>query len=338
MNKRALTFDDIQILPKYSEINSRSTIDTSSILAGDIHLKMPFVSAPMDTVTGSEMCLAMANKGGFGILHRFGDSYKLMKETARLFVDNEMGLNFGVSIGVNESEEELDKLLCHEYSPRVVLIDIAHGHCSKMKDRLRLIKSKYIDKLVIAGNVCTSDGAMFLQDNGADAVRCGIGNGSVCSTRENTGIGVPQLSAIENCVRGLNIPLIADGGIRKGADVVKALAFGADTVMLGGLLAGTKESPGECFFLDGISRKKYRGSASRSCKVDNALEDKNVEGVEIMVPYKGIIDSVLDPLMDGLRSGMSYLGARDISNMRDLSFVEVTVSGVVEASTHGVMI
>jgi IMP dehydrogenase len=229
---------------------------------------------------------------------------------------------------------------------KIICIDVAHGHHIKVKQRIRYIKSFNSDSIVMAGNICTLAGAEYLAEAGADVIKVGIGNGSLCTTRLAAGCGLPQLTAIAS-VAGVkkkypDVSVVADGGIKTPGDVVKALAAGADAVMIGNLLAGTKAAPGEVVTLGSFQKpsiyKHYRGSASMACKIQNGQDAKFIEGTTSLVPYRGKVESVLQPISDGLRSGMSYVGAKNLVELRNRAvFAEVTSHGYVEGTPHGVI-
>jgi IMP dehydrogenase len=261
-------------------------------------------------------------------------------------------LRVGAAVGVGEGTEERVELLL-EASVDVLVVDTAHGHSQGVLDRVRWIKRKFPGAQVIAGNIATAAAAKALADQGADGVKVGIGPGSICTTRIVAGVGVPQITAINNIaigLKGTDIPMIADGGIRYSGDIAKAISAGADSVMLGGLFAGTEEAPGEIELFQGRSYKSYRGmgslgamqqgSSDRYFQDDEDSADKLVpEGVEGRVPYKGSVVQVMQQLMGGLRSAMGYLGCATIREVRDRAeFVEITSAGVRESHVHDVQI
>lgn len=345
MFKEALTYDDIQIIPKYSEIRSRTHCNIQTRFTKNFNILKPYCSAPMDTVTGSKMAIRMSELGGVGCIHRFMN----IEEQAKIV--SEVVLECGVSnmntdtpicaaIGVKDSIVRLKKLV--EAGANVILIDVAHGNTILVKETITYIKKNYPSIDVIAGNVATADGARNLCRWGADAVRVGIGSGALCETRNRTAIGVPQVTAIIDCIKvcdEYNVPVIADGGIRMIGDVAKALALGSDSVMFGSILSGTKESPGKIEKTGQWPNeqlvKRYRGSASLQAKIDNNLEEKNVEGASVIVKYKGKIKRLIEDIDDGLKSSMSYLGANNLSEFRTKAdFVKITQNGVIEAGPH----
>jgi IMP dehydrogenase len=261
-------------------------------------------------------------------------------------------LRVGAAVGVGEGTDERVELLV-EAGVDVLVVDTAHGHSQGVLDRVRWIKRKFPGAQVIGGNIATAAAAKALVDQGADGVKVGIGPGSICTTRIVAGVGVPQITAINNVATGLkgtDIPMIADGGIRYSGDIAKAISAGADSVMLGGLFAGTEEAPGEIELFQGRSYKSYRGmgslgamqqgSSDRYFQDDEDSADKLVpEGVEGRVPYKGSVVQVMHQLMGGLRSAMGYLGCSTIREIRDRAeFVEITSAGVRESHVHDVQI
>lgn len=331
------TFDDVLIRPGYSEIDSRADIDLSSSFLG-VDMGIPIISANMDFVTGAEMLTAMRVNGGLGILHRFGDWDDQLKWDV---IDSEQSDGVvAFSVGTREPGEsiyrinEVQKRLTKD-TPRIVCVDVAHGHHRKVIDLVKQIKDQFPEFSVIAGNVATAEGTVDLIAAGADAIKVGIGPGSVCTTRTVTGVGVPQLSAIIEShteARRFNIPIIADGGIRSAGDIVKALAAGASVVMLGSLLAGTDEAPGEVIN-DGRGRsvKRYQGQSIFG--TNDALYTR--EGVSGYVDTKGPVSNVLKQLMGGLRSGMSYVGATNLNELRDKTeFIRVSHATGLESSTR----
>ncbi len=351
---RSLTYDDVQIIPQYSEILSRSAIKTQSRFTRNFNIDLPIVSAPMNTVTESEMSVALWELGGVGILHRFmsmeaqAEEVKKVKAAIAKQLAQKNGegqaqmatIPIAACTGATGDFLERAEALAAA-GANVILIDIAHGHHVLMKKAIAAIKSA-LSVDVIAGNVATSRGAMDLVDWGADAIRVGIGNGSLCETRIRTGVGVPQVTALLQCIAATansNIPIIADGGVQLIGDVCKAMGLGASSVMIGSLLSGTKESPGM------ISKvgvwpneklyKKYQGSASLSAKTERGDAGKHVEGNSKLVPYKGKTKRIIGDIKDGMRSSMSYVGAVNMSEFwRKAQFTVVTQSGIREAYPH----
>ena len=474
IEEQALTFDDVLLLPDYSEVLPQDT-DLSTKLTRAIDLKIPVVSAAMDTVTESKMSIALAELGGIGIIHKnmpileqakevnsvkkfesgivrepitispdktVGELIRLTQEfnisgmpvvknenlvgivTSRDFrnvldstlavsnimtpkeklitatekesldvikdllyknriekillvdknfslkglvtlkdinktkdfplatKDGEGRLMVGAAVGNGqETEERIDALV--NAGVNVLVVDSAHGHSKGIIERVEAIKKDYPELQLIAGNVATGAGALKLVEAGADAIKVGIGPGSICTTRIVTGVGVPQISAIANVVSALkdkDVPVIADGGIRFSGDIAKAIAAGANSIMLGSILAGTEEAPGEVELYQGRSYKSYRGmgsvgamsgesnSGDRYFQENVSTSEKLVpEGVEGRVPYKGSVEGTLHQMLGGLRQSMGYTGNKDIESMRTKTkFVKITASGINESHVHDV--
>ena len=474
IEEQALTFDDVLLLPDYSEVLPQDT-DLSTKLTRSIDLKIPVVSAAMDTVTESKMSIALAELGGIGIIHKnmpiieqakevnsvkkfesgivrepitispdktVGELIRLTQEykisgmpvvenenlvgivTSRDFrnvldstlavsnimtpkeklvtatekesldvikdllyknriekillvdknfslkglvtlkdinktkdfplatKDGEGRLMVGAAVGNGEeTEERIDALV--NAGVNVLVIDSAHGHSKGIIERVELIKKDYPELQLIAGNVATGAGALKLVEAGADAIKVGIGPGSICTTRIVTGVGVPQISAVANVVSVLkehDVPVIADGGIRFSGDIAKAIAAGANSIMLGSILAGTEEAPGEVELYQGRSYKSYRGmgsvgamsgesnSGDRYFQENVSTSEKLVpEGIEGRVPYKGSVETTLHQMLGGLQQSMGYTGNKDIESMRTKTkFVKITASGINESHVHDV--
>ena len=464
--KTALTYDDVLLVPKKSSITSRQDVNTSTKLTSNIDLKIPLVSANMDTVTESSMAIAMSLAGGIGIIHSFCDIETQVKEVSKVkrkqniiiykpftvspdntlrevrekikehnctsflvtkdnnkllgiitnrditfikddeklvkdlmtpkgklitapydinteqakeilknnkieklpLVDNDFnikGLITSADIitnynNVNASKDKKGRLLVgaaigvrQDFLERaqalisaevdVLVIDIAHGHSLNALNAIKQIKEEFPNTELIAGNIATAQGAKDLIEAGANAVKVGIGPGSICTTRITTGFGVPQLSAIINIsptCKKYNIPLIADGGIRNPSDIVKALAAGANTIMIGGQFAGTKESPGPTINYKGRQYKISRGMASLSAALSrpDAKEKINQitpEGIEARVPYIGPVKNIITQYVGGLRSGMSYGNAKNIKELNESAeFIRITSGGIKESNSH----
>ncbi|MDR0234466.1 MAG: IMP dehydrogenase, partial [Zoogloeaceae bacterium] len=473
--EKALTFDDVLLVPNHSDILPRD-VNLSTRLTRNISLRIPLVSAAMDTVTEGRLAIALAQGGGIGIIHknmpagmqasevakvkrhesgilkdpitvtpdmRISDVLALSRQhrisgfpvigadgqiagivtnrdlrfetrinepvktimtprerlvtvkegtsieeaktllhehrLERVLVINdafqlrglitvkditkaterpdaskdEAGrLRVGAAVGVGAGTEERVGMLA-EAGVDVVVVDTAHGHSQGVLDRVKWVKQNFPELEVVGGNIATAEAARALLDVGADAVKVGIGPGSICTTRIVAGVGVPQVTAIHNVAEALKntgVPMIADGGVRYSGDIAKAIAAGADTVMLGGLFAGTEEAPGEVELFQGRSYKSYRGmgslgamqagSADRYFQDGAANIDKFVpEGIEGRVPYKGSVFAVIHQLIGGLRSSMGYLGCASIAEMHlRAAFVEITAAGVRESHVHDVQI
>lgn len=332
---KGLTFDDVLIVPSRSDVRSRRDPSLSSRLTRTRNIEIPILSANMDTVTEHDMAIAMHELGGIGILHRF---MTIEQQVEQLELVKAAGAKIlSASVGVTEDERSRAKALISA-GVQVLTIDIAHGHSVQMLEMLRWIKQQAPKVEVIAGNLATPEAAEELIEAGADALKVGIGPGSMCTTRIITGCGVPQLTAIALCAeiaQKAGVPVIADGGLRTSGDIVKAFAAGADTVMLGGMLAGTIETPGEIKH----GRKHYRGMASRSAQDSwrgGVPEGMAPEGESTSVNVKGHVKDVLLEIAGGLRSGMSYINATSVKDIRDKArFIEMSSSGISESRAHG---
>lgn len=333
---RALTYDDVLIVPQKSDVRSRRHPDLSSKLTKKLKIDKPFISSNMDTITESPMAIAMAKQGGLGILHRF---MPITDQVAHVEKLKESGAALiAASIGVNQDFKDRAKALV-DSGVNLITIDIAHGHSVSMFETLQWLKSTYPDVEVIAGNVATPQATRDLIEAGADAIKVGIGPGSMCTTRVITGCGVPQLTAVAICAevaKEMGVPVIADGGVKTSGDVVKAFAAGADTVMLGSILAGTLETPGPIRH----GKKEYRGMASKAAQVSwrgEVPEGMAPEGEATYVAIKGHVDDVINELSGGLRSGMTYISATQVSEICEKSqFMEMTSMGLLESRAHGV--
>lgn len=348
--KEAFTFDDLSLVPRYSSIRSRKDPDVSTTL-GKIALKIPIISSPMSTVTAADMAETMAIAGGVGIIHRYmsiDDHVASAKATIGRVGDYRRD-KIMCAIGANGDSMDRARALW-DAGIRGFCIDVANGHSVHCIETVARIRDGFPGAHIMAGNVCTSEGVRYLAQAGANSIRVGIGGGSMCKTRVVTGHGVPQLSAIEECAniddgygvfkKDKNVSIIADGGIRSAGDIVKALAIGADSVMLGGLLAGTSDTPGEEHVYGGQLCKHYSGMASEMARESYFNKEKTSyvpEGESTRVPYKGSTIEVVDALVAGLRVGMSYSGARTLEELnKKASWTRVTANGAVEGTPHGV--
>ncbi len=398
--KKALTYDDVNITPKYSDIEHRGEINISTKFTKNTKLTIPIVSSPMDTVTEYDMALEMMEWGGVGVLHRFNTIEEQSKMMNRLHKEWDSYFDIRKNMGGDDEERTLEKEwqewrdnysrsnpptkedwddlkerfwwadsairdekiwsrrpLCAavgvtgDYLERaqelvkngcnVLLIDVAHGHHKLVGDAIEEIKTKLSGVEIVAGSVATGEACEYLCEKGADSIRVGIGNGSLCETRIRTGVGIPQVSALIDCVvvaDTFDTPIIADGGVRTIGDVCKGLACGADSIMLGSLLSGTKETPGE---IEKVGKwpneqlyKKYRGSASLDSKKSRG-DDKNVEGNHKVIPYKGKLHRILYDIKDGIRSSFSYVGANNMVEYHSkVELIEVTRAGNIEGEAH----
>jgi IMP dehydrogenase len=335
--KEGLTYNDVLLEPQYSDIRSRSEVNIGSALDGPyayVPLALPIIASPMDTVSEEEMGVAMWQEGGLAVIHRYNTIDRQIEIMDHIIVLCQA--NAAAAIGTSGDYLERATAL-YDVGTRILCVDVAHGHHILMKEALHELRDCFDDSVhIMAGNVATLEGYNDLVDWGADSVRCNIGGGSICSTRVQTGHGVPGLQTIIDCARSdRNAPIIADGGIRNSGDIVKALAAGADFVMLGSLLSGTDEAPGDVINTHEGKFKSYRGMASKDAQVEWRGRTASLEGVATTVPCKGPVEDVLEDLERGIRSGFSYSGARSIKELQAKAhFVSQTASGQIESSTH----
>ncbi len=331
-----LTFDDVLLVPERSDVRSRRDPLLKTKLTKSIELDIPLIAANMDTITETDMALAMDREGGLGILHRF---MSIEDQVSQVQLLKEKGLkNISASVGVGEEAKNRCANVVSA-GANIITVDIAHGHNVQMSEMVQWIKNEFNGVQIIAGNIATPSACIDLIEAGADALKVGIGPGSMCTTRIITGCGVPQLTAVALCAEAAQsrgIPLIADGGIKTSGDIVKALAAGADAVMLGSLLAGTFETPGEIK----KGKKHYRGMASKSAQVSwrgELPKGMAAEGEATQVAVKGRVQDVVLELTGGIRSGMSYLNAESIHEIRDnAQFMEMSPLGIMESRAHGI--
>lgn len=338
----ALAFDDVLLKPKCSDIVSRSEVDLSSELSKDFNLTLPVISAPMDTVTEFQMALVMSELGGLGIIHRYNT---IPEQVKQLHLTSYRG---GCAIGTNgDSIERATELV--NAGCKLLCIDVAHGHHISVFKTISELRKKFPDIHIMAGNVATWNGARDLAAHGADSIKIGIGGGSICSTRTMTGHGVPTFQAILDCSDVKddfpNVKFIADGGIKTPGDIVKSLAAGADFVMLGSMLAGTYESPGNIieetpFYAipsNYVAKKYkiYRGMASKESQIAWRGKVSSLEGISTRIPLKGTVKEVLENIKVNVASGLSYSGARNLQELRArATFIKQTHAGYIESSTH----
>ncbi len=333
----AVTYDDVLLVPQYSDITTRAQVDLGTSLEPNMHITLPVVSSPMDTITGSSMAATMFKMGGFGVIHRY-NTVEEQASLVRTAVKNGAFL-VGAAVGVTgdflERTKELVGAGCS-----VICIDVAHGHHILMKEALDSIQSWVPDYVhVMAGNVATREGFDALAEWGADSVRCNVGGGSICTTRVQTGHGVPGLHTILDCSESQyagEVLIIADGGIRSSGDAAKALAAGADLVMVGSLLSGTDETPGSTFTDDnGILRKNFRGMASKEAQNDWRGKFSSIEGVSTTVPCRGPVAEILYELDQGIRSALSYTGVDNLKDFRaQAKFIKQSASSRAESAAH----
>lgn len=343
--EEALSFDDVLLVPCESDVLPNDT-DTSIQLHSSINLKIPIMSAAMDTVTESSMAIRLAELGGLGVIHK-NNTVDFQANEVRRVKDWNSGLSVAAAVGV-DWEERTDALINAGVS--LICIDTAHGHSKGVRDSVVGMRKKYPNFPIMAGNVVTCEATVNLAEAGADIIKVGVGPSGICTTRVVAGVGVPQFSAIIDCVNsdcGRDIKIIADGGIRHSGDITKAIGAGADAVMIGMLFAGTESSPSK--YSEDMKHKSYRGMGSIGAMVKGSKDryfqsgvesDKLVpEGVEAEVPYVGSLNGVVYQLVGGLRSGMGYVGARTIGDLQARSkFVKITSAGLTESHVHNVVV
>lgn len=361
--KKGLTFDDVLLIPAESHVLPNE-VDLSTQLADNIKLNIPLISAGMDTVTEGAMAIAMALQGGLGVVHKNMSIQAQASEVANVksvvvpsnatkaAVDDQNRLLCAAAVGVtSDTFERAEALL--EAGADAIVIDTAHGHSAGVLRKIKEFREHFPKQTLIAGNVATGDATRALFDAGVDVVKVGIGPGSICTTRIVAGVGVPQITAIydaASAAREYHKPIIADGGIKYSGDVVKALAAGGNAVMLGSMLSGTTEAPGDIFEDNGKKYKRYRGMGSVGAMAQahgssdryfqggvNEANKLVPEGVEARVEYKGDVSDVVFQIDGGLRSGMGYCGTANISELIEKTqFVQITNAGLRESHPHDV--
>lgn len=359
--QEAYTFDDLLLVPAKSEVVPKD-VSLKARLTDSISLNAPIISAAMDTVTEDKMALHMARLGGLGFIHknmtideqaqmvRNVKAYKVTEADPEANVDKSGQLVVGAAVGVSLDTLDRVKALV-DAGVDIITVDSAHGHSKGVIDSVRSIRDVYPDLDIVGGNIVTAHGAIDLIEAGANVLKVGVGPGSICTTRVVSGVGAPQLTAINDIyqvAKEHNVGVIADGGIKLSGDIVKAIAAGADCVMLGGLLAGTEESPGDIIEVYGKRVKNYvgmgslsamqRGSSDRYFQGGvNELKKLVPEGIEATVPFKGSIEDVIYQMLGGLRSGMGYCGCESIDAMKECAqFVKITGAGLKESHPHDV--
>ena len=344
--KESLTFDDVLLLPRYSNVLPSDT-NISLNLTKKITLKAPFLSSAMDTVTESRMAIAIAKSGGLGIIHR---NLSIKEQTKEIIKVKSKNLLVGAAVGTNKEDLLRSKSLI-DNGCDLIVVDTAHGHSEKVLKILSKLKKINGKIPICVGNIATGEAAKKLYNSGADIIKVGIGPGSICTTRMVAGIGVPQISAVMNVKKALkkkNVKIISDGGIKFSGDIAKALAAGADAIMMGSIFAGTDESPGKKFKYKGKLYKQYRGmgsigamsSGSANRYFQKNFKDKSKfvpEGVEGRVIYKGSVSKIIYQLKGGLRSSMGYIGAKNLNKIiKNAEFIKITKAGFYESMVHSV--
>ena len=336
--KEGITFDDVLLVPSYSEVLPKD-VSLKTRFSKHIELELPFASAAMDTVTEAGMAIAMAKAGGIGVIHKNMPVDRQADEVRKV---KAAGYKVAAASGITKDALERVKLLVDAGADAIVL-DSAHGHSKGVIDALKAVKASFPGVDVVVGNIATAQAARDLISAGADALKVGIGPGSICTTRIVAGVGMPQLTAIADVAQVAgDVPVIADGGLRYSGDIVKALAAGASCVMCGSMFAGTEEAPGDV--VDGM--KCYRGMGSIDAMQQGSADryfqnggGKLVpEGVVAKVPFKGSVADVLFQLAGGLRSGMGYTGSADIPSLWNAKFVKISPATVRENHPHDVTI
>ena len=335
---KSVSYDDVLLVPQYSDIRSRSDIDISIDLGKGLRLGLPVISSPMDTVSEAEMAVAMSAHGGVAIVHRYNTAEKQARMISIALEKNrDENMLIGAAIGITDDFLNRAAIL-KAIGTDFVCVDVAHGHHVLMEEALKTLRYKFGDDMhIMAGNVATLEGINDLADWGADSVRCNIGGGSICSTRIQTGHGMPGLQTIFECAKtDRDVKIIADGGIKNSGDIVKALAAGADAVMCGSLFAGTNEAPGKVIEdKDGNRWKLYRGMASKEAQIGWRGKYSSHEGISTTIPYRGPVSKILEDIERGIRSGFSYSGAKDLATLHaKAQFIEQTTSGLSESRTH----
>ena len=339
MFREALAYDDVLMVPQYSDIESRKEVTIGNWLdeSRGLWFDLPIISAPMDTVCEEQMAITLGKMGGLGIVHRY-NTIQRQREIADI-INEEIGpFIFGCAIGITGDYLERAEALV-EGGVKILCLDVAHGDHILMKKALITLREKLGNgPHLMAGNVATLDGVSNLAHWGANSIRVGIGGGSICSTRIQTGHGIPSLDSIIECAgTPYDVAIIADGGIRNSGDIVKALGARADFCMLGSVLAGTSKSPGEVFISarSGEATKVYRGMASKDAQMDWRGKVSSLEGISTTIPYKGETSDIINQLENGIRSGFSYSGARTITELwSKAKFVRQTSAGTRESDTH----
>jgi len=344
--KEALTFDDVLLIPRYSSVLPSET-NLNIDLGYNLKLKIPFLSSAMDTVTESTMAIAMAQKGGLGIIHR---NLSIDEQSREIKKVKKKNLLVGAAVGTNNEDLIRTKSII-DAGVDLIVIDTAHGHSEKVIEILAKIKKINSKVPICVGNIASGEAALKLYNEGADILKVGIGPGSICTTRMIAGIGVPQITAVlevKKSMKNKKIKIISDGGIKFSGDIVKGIAAGADVIMMGSIFAGTEESPGKKFKYKNKFYKSYRGMGSigaMSAGSSNRYFQKNhkdkskfvPEGVEARIVFKGSVDKILYQLQGGLRSSMGYIGAKTIAKIqKKAKFVKITKAGFYESMVHSV--
>ena len=322
--EKGFDFDDLLLIPRASLVSSRTDVDLTTRLGDNLVLRIPIIASPMKGIISKEIIIGLAKFGGIGIMHRF---YSTRGEWARDMdaIYKDIGCDFGVSFSLSDYDKYIDKII-DEYNPKIICLDVANGYLDNVMDATRYIKAKIIEKnshaLLMVGNVVDLEGAHVLYLNGADLIRVGIGSGQLCSTRNNTGVGYPQLSAINNCrPTGGKWKVVADGGIRNSGDAVKAFAMGADAIMIGSLF-------GKCF--ESANNGLVYGMASRKLQEEYYHSIKSVEGIEKKLEPNILLKDFLNEFLFNIKSACTYLNAYSLHNLSDNAYWVETGKGTIK--------
>ena len=338
LENTALGLDDVLLVPQYSPIRSRLDVDISTRLTKSIKVGIPISSAAMDTVTETELAIALSKQGGVGFLHRFADDAYIINMIKDIKLVGQIAVP---SVGIRDDIVKWVGTLL-EYGADAISIDIAHGYSVDVLKMLALLKGYYPEAQFIAGNVCTAEATEKLIEAGADAIKCGIGGGHACKTRVVTGCGVPNFTALCDCVSAAkphDTPVIMDGGVKNSGDVVKSLAAGASMCMMGYLFSRTFEAPGPVQRIDGVTYKAYRGMASEEAQrifKGGMKQGTAAEGESMLVPIDGTVERIVEELCGGIRSGLTYCGASTIVEMQERAvFTRISSIAVTESKPFG---
>jgi IMP dehydrogenase len=337
---KGYSFDDVLIVPKYNKIVSRRDVSFKTKVTKNYQLDIPILVANMDTACESKMAIAIGRLGGLGVIHRFMTIEEQVKEIKKV---KQHKLISAAAIGVKDYQDRAKHL--NKAGINILVLDVAHGHSKRTGKTLDYLKKEYPHIDIMVGNVATKDAAEYFISKKADAIKIGIGPGSMCTTRIMAGAGVPQITAIMDAYEASQgrVPLCADGGMKNSGDIVKAIGAGADCIMSGSFFAGTSESPGKIINIKGKKFKEYRGMASylatiKKMSLDGQKIKKvvHVEGEMTKIRYKGPVAQIINTLLGGLASGMTYVGAKTIENLKGKAdFIEITPAGYNESLAHG---
>ncbi|MDD3086288.1 MAG: IMP dehydrogenase [Candidatus ainarchaeum sp.] len=337
---RGFSFNDVLIVPKYNKITSRKEVSFQTKVTKNYSLDIPIIAANMDTVCESEMAITIGKLGGLGVIHRFLGIKEQVEEVKKV---KDHGLITAAAVGIKDYQERVKAL--NEIGLNIIVLDVAHGHSKRTGKTLDFIKENYPKIDVMVGNIATKDAAEYFISKKADALKIGIGPGSMCTTRIMAGAGVPQITAIMDVYEASQgrVPLCADGGMKNSGDITKAIGAGADCIMSGSFFAGTLESPGKIIKINDKEFKEYRGMASYLATVKKMLLDGtkvdevvHVEGEMTKIKYKGSITPIINKLLGGLASGMTYTGSRTIEDLKGKAdFIEISSAGYHESLAHG---